>query len=267
MCSGKDKIAQRTERGAHITSWSRLQQALSRHQGAVEISWCKAHITSDNFHQFNLTPEISVGNAVADELAQKGAMTGSRWTRSHGLSNSASTPLVYLLLRLLHEVSLLTLRMFCLQHDASGNVNAPSWRNPHRTHWSRLAKGIITVCVNILPQGVELWIGFGIPSAQDRPALVLPILCASAIRCFMSRTGSGFTETSAGAPHAGKLLSMRRGGRGEIASYWLGQRMPWLPDTCRSRRACAHRKGALSKSVSRLAADARFGLSQQGQHT
>ena len=44
-------------------------------------------------------------------------------------------------------------------------------------------------CANILHQGVELWIGFGIPSAQDRPALILPILCASAIRCFMSRIG------------------------------------------------------------------------------
>ena len=38
VCSGKDKIAQRTERGADGTLWSRLQQALSRHQGAVEIS-------------------------------------------------------------------------------------------------------------------------------------------------------------------------------------------------------------------------------------
>ena len=70
VCSGKDKIAQRTERGAHVTLWSRLQQALS---GAVEISWCKAHITSDNFHQFKSTPEILVGNAVADALAKKGA--------------------------------------------------------------------------------------------------------------------------------------------------------------------------------------------------
>ena len=36
-----------------------------------------------------------------------------------------------------------------------------------------------------------------------------------------------------------------------------------LPDTCRSRRAGAHRKVTLSKSVSGLAADARYGLSQQ----
>ena len=73
VCSGKDNITQRTERGAHVTLWSRLQQALSRYQGAVEISWCKAHITSDNLHQFNSTPEILVGNAVADALAKKGA--------------------------------------------------------------------------------------------------------------------------------------------------------------------------------------------------
>ena len=73
VCSGKDKITQRTERGAHVTLWSRLQQALSRHQGAVEISWCKARITSDNFHHFNSTPEILVGNAVAGALSKKGA--------------------------------------------------------------------------------------------------------------------------------------------------------------------------------------------------
>ena len=48
VCSGKNKLAQRTERGAHVTLWTRLQQALSRHQGTVEISWCKALITSDN---------------------------------------------------------------------------------------------------------------------------------------------------------------------------------------------------------------------------
>ena len=50
VCSGTDKITQRTERGAHVTPWTRLQQASSRHQGDVEKSWCKAHITSDNFH-------------------------------------------------------------------------------------------------------------------------------------------------------------------------------------------------------------------------
>ena len=71
--TGTDKITQRTERGAHVTLWSRLQQAVSRHQGAVEISWCKAHITLENFHQFNSTPEIVVGIAVADALSKKGA--------------------------------------------------------------------------------------------------------------------------------------------------------------------------------------------------
>ena len=73
VCSGKNKLAQRTERGAHVTLWTRLQQALSRHQGAVEIFWCKAHITWDNFHHFAMTPEILVGNAVADALSKKGA--------------------------------------------------------------------------------------------------------------------------------------------------------------------------------------------------
>ena len=43
-------------------------------------------------------------------------MTGSKWIRSHGLSNSASMSPVYLLLKLLHEVSLLALRMFCSRH-------------------------------------------------------------------------------------------------------------------------------------------------------
>ena len=73
VCSGKNNIARRTERGAHVTLWSRLQQALSRHHGDVVISWCKAHITPNNFHQFDMTPEILVGNAVADALAKKGA--------------------------------------------------------------------------------------------------------------------------------------------------------------------------------------------------
>ena len=43
VCSGKKQA-----RTAHGTR-RRLQQALSRHQGTVEISWRKAHITSDNF--------------------------------------------------------------------------------------------------------------------------------------------------------------------------------------------------------------------------
>ena len=73
VCAGKHKLTQRTKRGAHVTLWTRLQQALSRHQGTVEISWCKAHITADSFHQFGTTPEILVGNAVADALAKKGA--------------------------------------------------------------------------------------------------------------------------------------------------------------------------------------------------
>ena len=86
-------------------------------------------------------------------------MARSQWTRSHGLSNSAPMPPVYLLLRLLHEVSLLTLRMFCLQHDAPGNVNAPSWKVLPRTHWSRMAKGIITVCENSTPaRGALDWL-------------------------------------------------------------------------------------------------------------
>ena len=72
MCVLAKKQA-RTDRGAHVTLWTRLQQALSRHQGTVEISWCKAHITLDTFHQFAMTPEILVGTAVADALAKKGA--------------------------------------------------------------------------------------------------------------------------------------------------------------------------------------------------
>ena len=69
----KNKLTQRTKRGAHVTLWTRLQQALSRHQGTVEIFQCKAQITADNFHQFAMTLEILVGNVVADALAKKGA--------------------------------------------------------------------------------------------------------------------------------------------------------------------------------------------------
>ena len=52
---------------------------------------------------------------MADALAKKGAsvfLAANEWVKL--LSNSASMPPVYLLLRLLHEVSLLTLRMFLL---------------------------------------------------------------------------------------------------------------------------------------------------------
>ena len=113
----------------------------------------------------------------------------------------------------------LTQRTCCPLHAKSENVSAPSWRTHHRTHWTLLAKGVIATCANILHQGVELWIGFGIPSAHDRPALILPILCASAIRCFMSRIGIDSTEASTGARHAGKLLSMRRG-RNRVPLAW-----------------------------------------------
>ena len=161
VCSGKNNIARRTERGAHVTLWSRLQQAFSRHQGDVEISWCTAHITPDKFHQFNSTD---------------------------GLFHSASMPPVYLLLRLLHEVSLLTLRVFCLQRDASENVSAPSWKMLPRTHLSRLAKGITAVCVRTLHQLVVRWIGCAAPFAQGRPTLIRSIQCASGTRCYMRRT-------------------------------------------------------------------------------
>ena len=72
-CAGKNKLTQRTKRGPHVTLWTRPQQALLRHHGTVEISLCKAHITADKFHQFAMTPEILVGNAVADALAKRGA--------------------------------------------------------------------------------------------------------------------------------------------------------------------------------------------------
>ena len=113
-------------------------------------------------------------------------MTGSKWIRSHGLFNSAYTPPAYLLLRLHLEVYLLTLTMFCLQHDASGNVNAPCWRMPPRTHFSQLAKGITAVCVRAPHQLEVRWIGSATPFAQDRPALTHPIPCASGVRCFLS---------------------------------------------------------------------------------
>ena len=112
--------------------------------------------------------------------------TGSKWTRSYGLSNSASMPPVYLLLRLLHEVSLPTLRMSCSQHDASENVNAPSWKMLPRTHLSRLAKGTTAVCVRAPHQLVVRWIGCAAPFAQNRPALIRPIQCASGTRRYMS---------------------------------------------------------------------------------
>ena len=73
VCAGRNKLTQRTKRRAHVTLWPRLQKALLRHQGTVEISWCKAHITAGNFNQFGMTAEILVGNAVADALAKKGA--------------------------------------------------------------------------------------------------------------------------------------------------------------------------------------------------
>ena len=71
VCSGKIKLSQRTERRTHFgPDCSKLCRDI---RGMVKISWCKALITSDNFHQFAVTPEILVGSAVAHALVKKGA--------------------------------------------------------------------------------------------------------------------------------------------------------------------------------------------------
>ena len=56
----------RTAHGARCARHTLVQVAAS----SVETPGCCGD--SDNFHQFNLTPEILVGNAVADALAKKG---------------------------------------------------------------------------------------------------------------------------------------------------------------------------------------------------
>ena len=86
FCAGTNKLTQSTKRGALVALWTRLHKALSRHQGTVEMSWCKAHITAGNFHQFGVTPKILVGNAVADALAK---MIVESWTESLGRYSNA----------------------------------------------------------------------------------------------------------------------------------------------------------------------------------
>ena len=142
VCAGKNKLTQRTKRGAHVTLWTRLQQALSRHQGTVEISLCKAHITADNSHQFGMTPEILVGNPVADALAcSLLSVIGVRWVASLGQYSSAYMPPAYLPPRLHRATPLLTLRMCCSPHDVSASVSAPVWRMLHHTLWYLVGKG------------------------------------------------------------------------------------------------------------------------------
>ena len=167
---GQDRTA---ERGAHVTLWSRLQQALSRHQGAVEISWCKAHFTSDNFHQFDLTPEILVGNAVADALAKKGAsvfLAANDWVKICQDRMGCSTAHVCHQYTCCSGCSTKCLSahpedVLLAARRASGNVNAPSWKTPPRTHWSLWAKGIIAMCVKTLHQPVVRWFGSEAPFA------------------------------------------------------------------------------------------------------
>ena len=143
VCSGKNKLAQRRERDAHVTLSTRLQQALSRHQGTVEISWCKAHVTSDTFHQFAMTPEILVGSAVADALAKKGAsdITWAVQQRIYATSMPRSASA--------HPEDVL------LPSPKTG-THHPG-RTLHRTHWFLLAKGIIAMCAKTLHQRVVRW--------------------------------------------------------------------------------------------------------------
>ena len=111
FCAGTNKLTQSTKRRALVALWTRLHKALSRHQGTVEIPWCKAHITAGNFHQFGVTPKILVGNVVADALAK---MIGESWTESLGRYSNAFMLPANLQPKLHRITPPLTLRMFLL---------------------------------------------------------------------------------------------------------------------------------------------------------
>ena len=194
VCSGKNKLAQRTERGAHVTLRSRLQQALSRHQGTVKISWCKAHITSDNFHQFAMTPEILVGNAVADALAKKGAsvfLAANDWVKMDQITLAVQQRIFATSILAAQaaprsvpahaeDVLLAARRVRKRERTILGNAS---------TH-SLVLVGLgchCHMCVKTLHQRLVHWIGSATPFAQDRTAIIHPIPCASGIRCYMSR--------------------------------------------------------------------------------
>ena len=186
VCSRKNKLAQRTERGAHVTLWTRLQQALSRHQGTVEISWCKATSprtisTSLRWHPRFWWAMLWLTHPLRKvQACSLKRTTGSKWIRSLGQYSSAFMLPAYLLHRLHHEAPLLTLRMFCSLHAEPENGNAPSWRTLHHTHRFLLAKGSIAMCAKTLHQRVVRWIGFETPLIHLCP-------CASGIRGYTSR--------------------------------------------------------------------------------
>ena len=134
-----------------------------------------------------MTPEILVGNAVADALAERGASVFpavSDWVKMDQITWAVQ--------QRIHATCILAAQAaprsasthpVCSLHAESENGNAPSWRTLHRTHLLLLAKGIIAVCAKTLPQRVVRWIGFETPSAQDHPALIHLCPCAYGIRC------------------------------------------------------------------------------------
>ena len=194
VCSGKNKLAQRTERGAHVTLRSRLQQALSRHQGTVKISWCKAHITSDNFHYFAMTPEILVRTMLWRMHSPRKEQACSLrcqydWVKMDQITWAVQQR-IYATSILAAQAAPRSVPVHAEDRSArseSENGNAPSWRMPPRTHWFLSAKGIIATCVKTLHQPLVHCIGSATPFAQDRRAIIHPIPCASGIRCYMSR--------------------------------------------------------------------------------
>ena len=71
VCSGKDKITQRTERGAHVTLLDKIAASFVETPGSCGDFMVQS--PSDNFHQVAMTPKILVGSAVADAFAKKSA--------------------------------------------------------------------------------------------------------------------------------------------------------------------------------------------------
>ena len=159
----------------------RLQQALSRNQGDVEISWCKTHITSDNFHQLDMTPKILVGNAVADALAKKGAsvfLAANDWKKMDQITWAVAQAAP-------RSVS---------AHPENLGKMLP------RTHWFLLAKGISLTRVRIF-YTIPWCVGLAPQHHLLRTAQL------SSLRS-RARRAPDSTEVSTGAPYADKLLSM-----------------------------------------------------------
>ena len=146
-------------------------------------------MTSDTFHQFNSTPEIDVGNVVADALAKKGASVfpvASDWVNMDQI--------VWAVQQRIYATSILAAQ--AAPRSVSAHPEDVLHAERERTILENASSHSLVlvgkgyhcrVSVRALHQLVARWIGCAAPFAQDRSALTRPIQCASGTRRYMSR--------------------------------------------------------------------------------